>query len=249
MLDRLLRWFLHARSDEAAELRGALLFGTRTRYCLLAEWSYKPLVARDWRLWAGYGSLLVVGVGATIALAVVTHVLLQIDSLPALTGVVAIVGGVVCLTLLYRGRVGVSVGAFIVTCLVFTTTAMTYTARRANQLQDGPLVAERIRAVMDTRSQHEPRVAALGYFAPSLVYYVGQPIQRFSQPEQVSQFFEQGGDAVVMLRADFEKHHDRLPGGLSILTETPRFMKKGESVVVLGRSTEVARGNNRDQYR
>ena len=59
---------------------------------------------------------------------------------------------------------------------------------------------------MDTRSLHKPRVAAFGYFAPSLVYYVGQPIERINRPEQVSQFFEQGGDAVVMLRARTSKN-------------------------------------------
>jgi hypothetical protein len=111
------------------------------------------------------------------------------------------------------------------------------------------LLAERIRAVFDKGSGHGPRVAAFGYLPPSLVYYVGQPILRLSRAEEISQFFEQGGDAVVLPRADLEKHPDLRPGGLTVLAEAQRFMKKDEPIVVIGRSTEVARGNSRDQSR
>ncbi len=81
---------------------------------------FSRATARDWRLWAGYTSLVVIAVCGTIATAIVAHVLLKIDPLPALPGVVAIVGGIVCLVLLQRGRVQLSIAAFIVTCLVCT---------------------------------------------------------------------------------------------------------------------------------
>jgi len=45
---------------------------------------------RDWRLRAGYWTVVVVGVAATITLAILAHTLLQTDPLPALPGVVAV---------------------------------------------------------------------------------------------------------------------------------------------------------------
>ncbi len=205
--------------------------------------------ARDWRLWAGYGSLAVIGVGITIALAIMTHVLLHTDPLPALPGVVAIIGGMVCLVLLYRGRVAISVGAFLITCLVFTSSAMNYTAWRASNLEDGPVLAARIHSLVDTPSHNAPRVATLGYSAPSLVYYVGNTVERLSEPEEIPTFFEQGGDALVLPRAAYEKCRDQLPSNLTVLAEAPRFMRRKERIVVISRLTEVARGDARDRVR
>ncbi|HEX5472521.1 MAG TPA: hypothetical protein VFW73_11570, partial [Lacipirellulaceae bacterium] len=204
---------------------------------------------RDWRLWAGYGSFAVVGIGVTVALTILTHRLLHTDPLPALPGVVAIVGGIVCLVLLYRRRVGVSVVAFLVTCLVFTMSAMTYTAWRASQSEDGPVLAQRIHSLIDVPSHDAPRVATFGYSAPSLVYYLGNTVERLSEPEQIPTFFDQGGDALVLPRAAYEKCRDQLPNNLTVVAEAQRFMRTKERIVVIGKATEVAQGDARDRTR
>ncbi|HVT27113.1 MAG TPA: glycosyltransferase family 39 protein [Lacipirellulaceae bacterium] len=204
---------------------------------------------RDWRLWAGYGSFVGVGVIIAVAVAIVARVLLKLDPLPALPGIVAVIGGIASLMLLYRGRVGGSVGAFLVTCFLFTLSAMTYTAWRASELEDGPMLAEQIHTLIDTQSHAAPHVATLRYSCPSLVFYLGNTVERLGAPGEIPAFFEGGGDALVMSRTAYENCRDQLPSTLAVLAETQRFMKRRESVVIVGRSTELARGDARDEVR
>ncbi len=206
--------------------------------------AFSRSTARDWRLWAGYISLVIAAIGVTIAVAITAHVLLKIDPLPALPGVVAMVGGIVCLIMLYRHRVQVSVAAFIVTCLAFTSWAIVYTAWRTSQLQDGPLLAERIHNLVAATSHDAPRVATLDYFTPSFVYYLGHSVPRLSNPEQISAFFNEGGDALVLPRAVYDKQRERLPNNLTVLAEEQRFLRNHERVVLVSRETEVATAND-----
>jgi 4-amino-4-deoxy-L-arabinose transferase-like glycosyltransferase len=205
--------------------------------------------ARDWRLWAGYSSLVAIAVFGTIAAAIVAHVLLKIDPLPALPGVVAIVGGTACLVLLHRGRAQASIAAFIVTCLFFTSWATVYTAMRVSKMQDGPLLAERIRNLDQTNSNGFSHIAMFRYFAPSFVYYLGHPIPNLDNPDQIPTFFDRGGDALVLPRAVYDQQRAHMPNNVTVLAEEQRFLRKDERVVLVGRSTEVARGAAREKSR
>jgi 4-amino-4-deoxy-L-arabinose transferase-like glycosyltransferase len=204
--------------------------------------------ARDWRLRAGYWTVVVVGIAATIALAILAHMLLKTDPLPALPGVVAVVGGILCLLVLRRGNVRGSVVACIVTGLAFTSSAMTYTAYRASQLEEGPVIADRIHELVAT-SNGVPRVATYRYFTPTLVYYLGHAVTRLDSPEDIGTFFDQGGDALVLQRAVYDQERKRLPGNVTVLAEEQRFLRKHDRVVLIGRPTQIARGEAREQSR
>jgi 4-amino-4-deoxy-L-arabinose transferase-like glycosyltransferase len=204
--------------------------------------------ARDWRLRAGYWTVVVVGIGATIALTILAHTLLKTDPLPALPGVVAVVGGIVCLLVLSRGSVRGSVAACIVTGLAFTSSATIYTAYRASQLEEGPMIADRIHQLVAT-SHGVPRVATYRYFTPTLVYYLGHTVSRLDGPEDIATFFAQGGDALVLQRAVYDRECKRLPTNVTALAEEQRFLRKHDRVVLIGRPTEVARGVAREQSR
>ena len=204
--------------------------------------------ARDWRLRAGYWSVVVVGVCATIALGIIAHTMLNIDRWPAMPGVVAVVGGVVCLVLLRRGGVRASIVACVVTGLTFTSSAMIYTAYRAGQVQDGPRLAAQIHDRVAT-SHEVPRVATYRYFTPSLVYYLGHTVRRLDSVEEIVAFFEQGGDALVLPLKLYEKERDRMPAGVTVLGDEERFLRNHDHIVLIGRPTEVARGDTREQSR
>jgi 4-amino-4-deoxy-L-arabinose transferase-like glycosyltransferase len=204
--------------------------------------------ARDWRLRAGYWTVVVVGVAATITLIVLAKTLLGTDMWPALPGVVAAVGGVTCLVVLRRGNVSGSIFACVAAGLVFTTTAMTFTAYRASQLEEGPQIAEQVDDLVAT-SHGMPRVATYNYFTPSLVYYLGHTVERLDKPEDIARFFAEGGDAIVASRTAFEKHREQLPSDVTVLAEHKRFLRKNERVVLLGRPTEVAKLNGQLQTR
>jgi 4-amino-4-deoxy-L-arabinose transferase-like glycosyltransferase len=204
--------------------------------------------ARDWRLRAGYWTVVVVGVAATIALVVVAKTLIGTDAWSALPGVVAVIGGIVCLLMLRQGNVRRSITACVVTGLVFTTTAMTFTAYRASQLEEGPQIAEQVDDLVAT-SHGAPRVATYNYFTPSLVYYLGHTVERLDKPEDIATFFAEGGDAIVASRAAFEKQRKHIPNDVTVLAEHKRFLRKNERVVLIGRPTEVAKLNGQLQTR
>ncbi len=194
---------------------------------------------RDWRLWAGYGSLALAGATITIGLAIAARKLLNLDATVALPGVVATLGGVACLALLYRGSIGVSVTAFVFICLAFTLSATTYTAWRASSAQDGPLLADQIRRHVDFPSNAEPHVATFGYFTPSLVYYLGHHVERINKSMPLSGFFGQGGNALLLSREAYETHRDELPPDVTVLAEEQRFLKP-ERIVLVGRPKKIA---------
>jgi hypothetical protein len=125
---------------------------------------------------------------------------------------------------------------------------MTYTAYRASQLEEGPLIADRIHDVVAT-SNAVPRVATYRYFTPTLVYYLGHTVTRLETPADIGTFFDQGGDALVLQRAVYEQERKRLPGNVTVLAEEQRFLRKHDRVVLIGRPTEVARGDAREQSR
>ncbi len=70
---------------------------------------------------------------------------------------------------------------------------------RVSKMQDGPLLAERIRNLDQTNSGGVSRVATFHYFAPSLVYYLGRPVPDLVDAAQIPTFFDRGGDARAVL--------------------------------------------------
>lgn len=201
----------------------------------------------DWRMRAGYSALAIGGLVAAVALGITAKILLHSDPLPALPGLVAVAGGIVCLAWLRRGGVRQSVVAFVVTCVAFTTSAMTYTAWRASRMEEGPLLAARIHQLPAVAAKHAPQVATFGYFTPSLVYYIGHSVTRLGRPDDFATFFESGGDALVMPRSAYDKNRSRMPHNVKVLAEENRFLRQHEPIVLVGRTTEIARGAQRDE--
>ncbi|HEX3598713.1 MAG TPA: glycosyltransferase family 39 protein [Lacipirellulaceae bacterium] len=198
--------------------------------------------SRGWQLWIGYGSLSIAGLAISIALTVAARNFLNLSFDLALPGVVAMVGGIICLSLLYRKQVSASVAAFVVTCLALTLSASTYTAWRANGVQDGPRFAARILTASDVTAGRTPRVATCDYLPPSLVYYLGRSVERLSDPTQVSAFFDGGGSALIMFRSTYDKNRSSFPADIAVVAEEQRFLKS-QTVVLLGRADKLARSD------
>jgi hypothetical protein len=67
--------------------------------------------------------------------------------------------------------------------------------------------------------------------------------------EAVAKFLDQGGDAVALPRAVYEKNRDALPANLTIIAEATRLFRKNQNVVVVTKATQVARGPSGEQAR
>lgn len=191
----------------------------------------------------GYGSFALAGIAISIALTITARTLLHLDFELALPGFVATVGGLVCVALMYWKKAAVSVPFFVASCLVFTLSANVYTAARANDAQDGPLLAKRIKSDLVIVPQREPRVATCDYLPPSLVFYLGHSVERLGDPSQILKFFATGGDAVVMFGSSYEKSKAVLEADTVLLTEEERFLKH-QKIVLLGPANQIARRTN-----
>ena len=194
----------------------------------------------------GYGSLSIAGVAISIALSITARKLLHRDFELALPGFLAAAGGVACLVMVYWKKTSASIALFMATCLAFTLSANVYTAAQANDLQDGPRLAERIHSEAEIGGQRKPRVATCDYLPPSLVYYLGQPVERLSDPAEISNFFDDGGTALVLFGATYEKFKTALPANIVLLAEEERFLKQ-QRIVLLGRASHVAQRETRVQ--
>ena len=149
------------------------------------------------------------------------------------------VGGGVCLYLLYRQRVRGSLIAFTITALAFTLSAHAYTAWRASGLQDGPRLAELVRTNTASDTNDANRVATCDYLPPTLVYYLGHPVERLNDPSQIAAFFQSGGRALVLSESTYEKYRTSLPTNVAIIGEQQRFLKQ-QKVVLLGQVRQSA---------
>jgi 4-amino-4-deoxy-L-arabinose transferase-like glycosyltransferase len=202
--------------------------------------------ARDWRLTWGYSALAVVGAIAVVAIGLVAPKFFPIDPSLALPGIVALVGGVVCIMLLIGNRVQASLVNFIAVCLLITATALMYSAPQISTLEDGPLLAKSIQSLI-LAEPHEVHVATYRYSAPSLTYYLHHPVERIDEAAGLADYFARG-DILVMPRDAYEKERDHLPGDVTVLAEQPRFLRNKSSVVMLGRRSSVALGDFNDVH-
>jgi 4-amino-4-deoxy-L-arabinose transferase-like glycosyltransferase len=199
--------------------------------------------ARDWRLVAGYASLAIVGATTAVGLGIAAQKIVHQSPTLALPAVVALVGGLICVLLLHGGRHRASLTNVLATCLLMTFIGMTYTASHISPLADGPKLAAKINALAATE-QHTPRVATYHYSPPTLVYYLHHPVERLESADLAGYFSH--GDVIVMPRDAFEQQRDQLPANIRILSEVPRFLRKDKSVVLLGRTTDVAQRETGD---
>lgn len=209
----------------------------------------RQAIVRAWHLWVGYGASAILGLGVSVGLTIAAYKILGIHNFVALPGIVMIVGGLTCLTMLYQNRVGRSVLSFVVTCLFFTASATIHTGMQVNDAQDGPYFARYIHEHIHPASPDAPKIGTYAYFPPSLVYYLGHSVYRPSGPQQLQEFFAGGGDAIVMTRATFEKQRANLPSDIAVLTQQKRFLRTDQEVVLVGRPTKIAEGDHRGQQR
>jgi 4-amino-4-deoxy-L-arabinose transferase-like glycosyltransferase len=208
----------------------------------LSGWATRAK-ARDWRLTWGYASLGITGLAAAVAIDLVGPKFLKIDSSLALPGIVALVGAVVCIVLLRGNRIQASLVNFIGVCLLMTAASLMVTAPQISALEDGPNLAQRINH-LEIADQRQPTVATYRYSPPSLVYYLHHPVQRL-EADEFGTYFDRG-DVLVMPRDDYDREREHLPRDVQVLAEEQRFLRKNNSVVLLGRPTDVARSESGD---
>lgn len=116
--------------------------------------------------------------------------------------------------------------------VVLSTFLIGYGSRRVGRYLEAPALATAAREITNSA---RPQVGAYEYFTPSLVYYVGDRVEKLVLPADVGQFFRDNPEALVITRED-RLHFllDELPPGIEILHRQARFLRP-HRLVTLGR--------------
>lgn len=180
---------------------------------------------------AGIGGLIVVGLGAAALQLFPAHWMV------AAIGAVPLVGGLVSWWLLQTRGSPAAASSLIVSALAFVLALVTGVAGQVAPLQDGVRVA---RLVQELQQDRGSEVATFEFFAPNLVFYLGQPVPQLQTSVEAIDFLKEPGRIVITRRTSAAQLLEQLNGAATILGETPRFLKSGDVVLVGGPSVTTA---------
>jgi hypothetical protein len=147
---------------------------------------------------------------------------------------VPIVGGGAWWWLAATDRRGLALSAFATTSVVLLVAVFALGAARVSRYRNATWLAETIAArEMPASGELHRHVAAYRYFRHSFAYYLGGPIARCGEPDDVSDFLNSvDGGYIVALDHDAERLMAELPGRLAEVSRQRRFLESGEVVVL-----------------
>lgn len=214
----------------------ALLTGLFIDRWLQREYEFTPV----WRRLA-FGSLVLVGVGVTLVLPVLAHLLLPGESLLGLLGLIPLGAGLASLFFVERERrrsamYATTAGAVLLATILFSVVTMRIDAHR--HLDD--VVA----AIYQERKPEEVEIGGLSGIEPSLVFYAGQPIHKIGDLDDAIRFLA-GSDSQVKervlltTRSRLESRHQEFPEETFDVRSLPCFLKEETLLVITPRRLAI----------
>ncbi len=195
----------------------------------------RPALIGRWWMPASFATVALVGLGLLIGLPIALAKVLPGEGLLAVVGVAPLVGGIVALVLWQIRRESTALAAFSLTAVLLGVSLFAGASVRISRYQNSAPLAESIRQT----GGREAQVATFAFLPSSLVFYAGH-VDVFHQPEEVAAFFAAHEDAyLVTLGQSLDRVQPALPRDVVVLRREPRFLKRDEEVVLLGRSTET----------
>jgi hypothetical protein len=130
--------------------------------------------------------------------------------------------------------------AFSAMAAAFCVAAFSWAAVRIGQHQNSASLAEWACSAGD----YPARFGTFKYSPPSLVFYANDRVARCRGPEEVRQFFDGPGRALLVVDGDsLAAIEQSLPAGVTVLERQCRFLKPSSEVLLLGRSAHIAMNN------
>ena len=153
-----------------------------------------------------------------------------------LIGVPAAVGGLAAIVLAERRRLGAAVAAVCVTAVATVVVLWNGAAPWVDQFQASQEIVQRLHR--DHRVAGED-VGTFGFFRPSMVFYNGRPVRRYTQPEEVLEFFATNPAGFLITESSkMAELEPFLPPDVTVILRRPRFPEKGE-LTLLARRPEA----------
>ena len=137
----------------------------------LSSWRASTSHPRGW-LQLGLANLVLVGVAVLVGLPIAAHRFLPGSEWLGVVGLIPIIGGVFCWTLLRQEKHRLSSTALAFTAVAFVVCLMAIVPRQVGRYQ-------RYHDFLQRAAKHDGPIAAYGHLEPSWIFYSGRSIHEF----------------------------------------------------------------------
>lgn len=179
-------------------------------------------------------TLLTIGLAMAVGLPLVAARFLGPERLLALVGLPWMVGGAVSWWQYQCGRLGRAAVSFAVAAVVGTLAIFAGGATRVGGYQSSSLFADEVHR----QTGGAPAIVrSVGYWRPSLVYYLRQPVTQFFTDEEVRAYCRQWPyRGFLLITAErFRRASEWLPADVAVLARH-RWFLRSDDVLLLGRA-------------
>jgi 4-amino-4-deoxy-L-arabinose transferase-like glycosyltransferase len=197
--------------------------------CFLHAWIQRPEAAARPIMPIATSIFLGVGVAMLAVLPWVTARYAPGEQIIALLGLVLAAGGSLSWYFLARGRRRSYTTAFVASSVLFITMLFGWAAVRIDRHQHSRPLLEEVRR----DSPAEPQIAGYKYCDASTVYYARGPVAECDDAVKLRDFLDRSPHPYVVTTGDELKALEtQMPGRWRIVARRPRFLAKGEIVVL-----------------
>ena len=181
--------------------------------------------------------LVLVGIGAMVAMPILASFFLPGEGVIGLVGLVLVVGGGAGLVCLRRDRPDRAMAGFALTAVVFLVAVFGFAALRVSRHQNAvPMLAE-----IEKASPGPPELITYGFRRESVVFYAGHAIPHCHNAEKLAALVARAKRPWVITGSEYEKQlEESFPGKFSVVSRRPKFLKRGEVLVLAWRSAQDA---------
>jgi 4-amino-4-deoxy-L-arabinose transferase-like glycosyltransferase len=217
--------------------------------CFLHAWIERTGATARYIMPIATSIFLGVGVALMAVLPWVTARYAPGEQIIALLGLVPFLGGSLCWYLLATGRRRTYLGVFAAASVLFIALLFGWAAVHIDRHQHSRPLMEAVRS----DSPAEPQIAGYKYCDASTVYYARGAVAGCDDAARLRQFLAGSPHPYVITTGDEMTNLERqMPGQWRIVARRPRFLAKGEIVVLAPRAAANAslsqRGDGRERF-
>jgi 4-amino-4-deoxy-L-arabinose transferase-like glycosyltransferase len=222
--------------------------------CFLDAWLKRREVAARYVMPTATAIFLAVGLLMLVLLPWIAARYAPGEEIIALVGLGLFPGGCAAMYFLFRDRRRAYLATIAASSLLFIILFFSWAELRVDRHQHSrPLMA-----ALHGDSPAAPQIAGYKYCDPSTIYYAGGPVARFDDADELRGFIERSSHPyVVTTENDRKVLESQMPGQWRLVARRPRFLSKGDIVVLaprlrspeVGRCEEAMRQGNGETFR
>jgi 4-amino-4-deoxy-L-arabinose transferase-like glycosyltransferase len=201
-------------------------------------WLAEPSLGKRWWNTSATITLIAAGLGIMVAMPIITARFLPGEAGLGAVGLVLVIGGAAYGWAVCRRRLDRAMAVLALTSIAFLVAVFGLAAVRVDRHQ----VAERLFAAIRA-ADPAAEVQTYRYTRPSLVFYAGRSVPHCGDPQALIAAAERHPRLTLITSDDFAPEVERLqPGRFQVVARYPKFLKRGEIVVLAGRAETAVVG-------